>query len=158
MHSKEDHTAVDQSKQAASNMKEKEIVAKKSENVPDLSHHDDGNKQLSKEDAVDGDIFDIKEDRHLLLLEKNLQPFLFLLVDSELDTSAYLGLKTSFVGKKKLSSEDDKGNESTGSKLFQHGYTAVSDSDVKGSAMHLKEVPSAVAQSKKMLPISKQNK
>ena len=72
-----------------------------------------------------------------------------MLKESELDTSTYPGQKSSFVGKKKVSSEDDKRNEDTGSKLFQDGHTAVYDSGVKGSAMHLKEGHSAVAQSKK---------
>ena len=41
-------------------MKEKELDAKKTEYLADLSHRDDGNKQLSKADWVDGDIVDIK--------------------------------------------------------------------------------------------------
>ncbi len=42
-------------------MKEKKIAEKKAENDSDLSQDDDGNKQLSNIDRVEGYIIDIKE-------------------------------------------------------------------------------------------------
>ncbi len=117
-----------------------------------MSQDDDGNKQLFKADRVDEDIDYIKGKQVYVPVAKE-STSIPLLEDSELDKSTYPGQKASFVGKKRVSSEDDKGNKNTGSKLSPDSHTAVSGSVVKGSAMHLKEVHTAVAQSKKMLLI-----
>ena len=123
---------------------------KKGINVLDLSQDENGNKELSNVDAVHEDIDDIKEKQVSPPVSKK-STSITLLENSELNASTYSGQKASSVGKKKISSEDDKCNKNTGRKFLQDGHAAVSDSGVKGSAMDSKDGPSSVTRSKKML-------
>ena len=86
--------------------------------------NDEGNKDLSDADAVDRNIVNIKEKEVSATVAKE-SASIPLLEDSKLDASTYSGQKVSYVGKKKVFSEDDKCNENSSRKFLQDVHAAV---------------------------------